>query len=276
MSVERKTTTVIIVGRVIILGGMLLGQLALAQGVSAEAWQFRATVYGYFPSLGGSTSFPSSGSSIDLSTHQIISELKFAFMGAIEAQKGPWGAFTDFMYIDVGGSKSGTRDLAIGGVGLPAGISADASLDVQGLAWTLAGEFRALSTPQASIDAFAGARLLHLKENLDFALSADVGPFVGAGRQGTTEESLDNWDGIVGLKGRLNIGAARKVFILYYLDAGAGESQFTWQAIAGIGYRFGWGDVIAAWRYLDYDFKSGRDIESLRLNGAAIGASVRW
>ncbi len=276
MSIDRQATTVIVVARAIILGGMLLGQSALAQEASAEAWQFRATVYGYFPSLGGSTSFPSSGSRIDLSTQQIISDLKFAFMGAMEAQKGPWGAYTDFMYIDVGGSKSGTRDLGVGGVGLPAGITADASLDVHGLMWTLAGEFRALSSSQASIDVFAGARLLHLKENLDFAFSADVGPFLGAGRQGSNEASLDNWDGIVGLKGRLRVGAARKFFIPYYVDAGTGDSHLTWQAIAGIGYAFGWGDVIAAWRYLDYDFKSGRDIESLRLSGAAIGASFRW
>jgi hypothetical protein len=276
MSVERKTATVIIVGRAIILGGMLLCQLALAQEMSEDAWQFRAIVYGYFPSLGGSTSFPSSGSSIDLSTHQIISDLKFAFMGAIEAQKGPWGGFTDIMYIDVGGSKSGTRDLAVGGAGLPVGITANASLDIHGLTWTLAGEFRGLSTSQASIDAFAGARLLHLKENLHFAFSADVGPFAGAGREGSNEASLDNWDGIVGLKGRFDVGAARKVFIPFYIDAGAGDSRLTWQAIVGVGYKFAWGDVIAAWRYLDYDFKSGRDIESLRLNGPAIGAAFRW
>ncbi len=43
MSVDRRTRSDRI-GRVIILGGMLLSQLALAQKVSEEAWQFRATV----------------------------------------------------------------------------------------------------------------------------------------------------------------------------------------------------------------------------------------
>jgi hypothetical protein len=83
-------------------------------------------------------------------------------------------------------------------------------------------------------------------------------------------------DGIVGLKGRLNVGAARKLFIPYYVDAGARDSRVAWQAIAGFGNAFGWGDVIAVWRYLDYDLKSGRAIESLRLNGPVIGAAFRW
>ena len=41
----------------------------------------------------------------------------------------------------------------------------------------------------------------------------------------------------------------------------AGESELTWQAIGGIGYAFKWGQVVAAWRYLDYKFKSGSAIE---------------
>ena len=46
--------------------------------------------------------------------------------------------------------------------------------------------------------------------------------------------------------------------------------------MAGIGYSFGWGDVLAAWRYLDYDMKSGETIESLNLNGPLIAVVFRW
>ena len=34
--------------------------------------------------------------------------------------------------------------------------------------------------------------------------------------------------------------------------------------------------VMAAWRYLDYNFKSGNKIESLNFNGPAIGVAFRW
>jgi hypothetical protein len=148
----------------------------------------------------------------------------------------PFGAVTDVMCLNLGGSKSATRDLAIGGAQLPAGITANASLDIEGWVWTLAGTYRALSTPQASFDTFAGARLLSLKEKLNWAFSGNVGPFVGPGRQGSSQESLDNWDGIVGIKGRLNLSAGQGWFVPYYVDVGTGASHFTWQAIAGIGY----------------------------------------
>jgi hypothetical protein len=197
-------------------------------------------------------------------------------MGAFEAQKGPWGGFTDLMYLNAGGSKSGTRDLAIGGVQLPIGATADASLDIHSVVWSLAGSFRAISTPEVSLDVLAGFRLLHLKENLDFAFSADVGPFAGAGRQGSSEQSHDDWDGIVGVKGRIIGGTSRKFFIPYYIDAGTGASHRTYQAMVGLGYAFGWGDLIATWRYLEYDFKSGQAIQSLRLSGPVIAASFRW
>ncbi len=242
-----------------------------------DDWQFRAIIYGYLPDIGGSTTFPAgTGSSINVDASTIISHLKFTFMGSLEAQKGHWGAFTDILYLDVGGSKSETRDLTIGGVQLPAGVTANASLDIKGTVWTLAGNYRVLNNPEASFDVFAGARLLSVKETLGWEFSANVGPVVGPGRQGNSEAKIDNWDGIVGAKGRLSFGAGREWFVPYYVDVGTGDSDLTWQGIAGIGYAFSWGEVIAAWRYLDYNFKSGHKIESLNFSGPAIGVAFRW
>ncbi len=60
----------------------------------------------------------------------------------------------------------------------------------------------------------------------------------------------------------------------YYLDVGTGESDVTWQAVTGIGYKFGWGEAFLVYRYLDYDF--GKQIDSLTLSGPAIGVNFRW
>ncbi|HEX5865490.1 MAG TPA: hypothetical protein VF014_14765 [Casimicrobiaceae bacterium] len=255
---------------------MLLAGTASGQS-RPDDWQFRGTIYAYLPAIGGSTTFPAgTGSSISVDADTIISNLKFTFMGSLEAQKGRWGAFTDIIYVDVGGSKSGTRDLTIGGVQLPAGVSANASLDFKATVWTLAGNYRVLATPEAGFDMFAGARLLSLKEKLGWEFSANVGPVVGPGQTGGSEAKLDNWDAIVGVKGRLNFGSRREWFVPYYVDVGAGDSDFTWQGSAGIGYAFNWGEVIAAYRYLDYNFKSGRKIESVNLSGPLVGVAFRW
>jgi len=255
---------------------VLLSSTAGAQ-VRPDDWQFRALIYAYLPTISGSTTFPAgSGSNVNADSDKILDSLKFAFMGTLEAQKGRWGAFTDVVYLNVSGSKSGTRDLTIGGVELPAGVSSNASLDIKATVWTLAANYRVLAAPDAAYDVFAGARLVDVTEKLGWEFSANVGPVVGPGQTGSSQTKLDNWDAIVGLKGRFNFGQNREWFIPYYVDIGTGNSNFTWQAVAGIGYAFRWGEVVAAWRYLDYDFKSGTRIESLNLNGPAIGVAFRW
>ena len=255
---------------------VLLSSTAGAQ-VRPDDWQFRALIYAYLPTISGSTTFPAgSGSNVNADSDKILDSLKFAFMGTLEAQKGRWGAFTDVMYLNVSGSKSGTRDLTIGGVELPAGVSSNASLDIKATVWTLAANYRVLAAPDAAYDVFAGARLVDVTEKLGWEFSANVGPVVGPGLTGSSQTKLDNWDAIVGVKGRFNFGQNREWFVPYYLDVGTGNSNLTWQAIAGIGYAFRWGEVVAAWRYLDYDFKSGTRIQSLNLNGPAIGVAFRW
>ena len=141
---------------------------------------------------------------------------------------------------------------------------------------TLGGEYAAIADPGASVDLVAGARLISVKQTLLWNFSVDLPSGTGPARSGNTEVKADQWDGIVGVKGRLNFGANREWFVPYYLDVGTGESELTWQAIGGIGYAFKWGQLIAAWRYLDYKFKSGSAIESLNFSGPAIGVAFNW
>jgi hypothetical protein len=60
------------------------------------------------------------------------------------------------------------------------------------------------------------------------------------------------------------------------LDVGAGDSPSTWQAAAGIRHGYEWGDLSLLWRYIDYDMKSGKSIESANLSGPMVGATFRW
>jgi hypothetical protein len=87
---------------------------------------------------------------------------------------------------------------------------------------------------------------------------------------------VSNWDAIAGLKGRVALGEGRHWFVPYYFDVGTGESSLTWQAMAGVGYSFGWGDVTLAWRHIDYDMKSGKSIESVSFDGPGVAAAFRW
>ena len=87
---------------------------------------------------------------------------------------------------------------------------------------------------------------------------------------------MTNTDFIVGMKGRASFGEGGRWFIPWYLDVGTGQSDLTWQAIGGLGYKFSGWDLIGVYRYLDYKFQSGKKVESLDAGGFAIGATFRW
>ena len=241
-----------------------------------DEWRFRATLYGWFPGLSGTTEFPSGagGPSIDVSAKTIIESLKMAFMGTFEAQHGRWGGLIDWVYSDIGGDKSGTRDIVIHGQQLAAGVNVNLSLDVKTNVVTLAGTYALVEKPEYSMGSVFGARMLSMDQTLNWAFNG-TGP-LGIARSGTAEVSATNWDVILGVRGRARFGADNRWFVPYYADIGTGNSKLTWQALAGLGYSFSWGEIVAAWRYLDYDFKSGEPLQSLTFNGAAVGVSFRF
>lgn len=247
-----------------------------ASAQTPDDWRFHAILYGYFPSIGGSTAFPNAGSPVSVSADKILSDLKGAFMGTFEATKGRWGVFTDVIYVDVSGSTSGSRDISIGNAGLPVGASADLNLGIKGWLWTLAGEYAFSVDPAAPAQVLLGARLLDVEENFSWTTQGNIGSIPLPGRSGSASDSLSNWDAIIGVKGRVAFGSQREWFLPYYLDVGTGQSDLTWQAIGGIGYSWKWGEVIAAWRYIDYNFKSGSAIHDLNFNGPAIGVGFHW
>ena len=217
--------------------------------MGASEWKTALTLYAYLPTIGGSTSFPtlpgnpSPSISVDGST--IIDHLKMTFMGSLDIHNGKWGAFTDILYVDIGGNKSKTRDFSIDGA--PGTLSGDLSLDVKGTLWTLAGEYRmATSDPAFTVDVLAGARMFNMKNTLGWNFSSSVGSHPLAGRSGSTAVSDTLWDAIVGVKGNYTFGAERQWFVPFYFDIGTGQSDLTYQIVGGIGYRYKWGDVVAA------------------------------
>lgn len=240
-----------------------------------DTWQFAASIYGFLPTIDGKTTFPAGPSSITVDPSQLLRALNFTFMGAFDAHRGPWGVFTDVVYVDVGASKSQTRDFSLGSIGVPAATTADLHLDVKSWIWTLAGEFRVEDRPGLTVDLLAGTRYLSATQKLSWTISGNLGPIDPADRTGSSEAGSTLWDGIVGVRGKASFGAARQWSVPFYMDGGGGDSNSTFQVAAGLGYAFQWGDVTAMWRYLDYDL-SGSKIRSLSFNGPQIGATFRW
>jgi hypothetical protein len=231
----------------------------------------------YGPSISGETTFPESegGSSASIAGEDILNALEFAFMGAFEVRRGSWGVLTDFIHLDLGADASGSRDLMLGGEPLPVGTAADLDYDLQGSSWTLTGEYR-LAGRTRTLDLLAGVRLLDTESHLEWTITGDIGSVPVLDQTGDRRTRLQNVDAILGCKGRISFGDQQLWFLPYYLDVGTGESDLTWQAMAGLGYSLGWGEVLVALRYLDYDMSAGSPIKELTFNGPAVAVSFRW
>lgn len=262
--------------------GTLVPALTAAQGSQIDAsggvWRYRASVYGYLPSMSGSTSAPTGGGGIPINVDvdKIVDSLQFTLMGSFDAHNGRWGVFTDLLYLNLGASKQNSRNFGIGDFGLPAGTAANLDWDLKGEIWTLAGQYRVVSGPALKVDLLAGARMFRLKQDLRWSIVGDLGSIPPAARFGDSGHRETLWDGVVGVKGRYAFGAGSRWSVPFYLDVGTGESKLTWQAAAGVSYAYSWGELTLMWRYLAYEMKSGKTITDLDFNGPMVGATFRW
>ena len=207
---------------------------------------------------------------------KLLENLNFVFFGSLEAKKGRWGTFTDLMYVNVGDNKSGIHDFVVGGTPIPGTASASVNYDLKAWVWTIAGEYVFVSQPGASMDLFAGARMLDLEQKIDWGIEGNIGGIPIAGRTGARSTGDTNWDFVIGAKGRLRFGADNRWFVPYYLDVGTGQSDFTWQAMGGLGYAWQSIDFFVAYRHLDYDLGDSKPFSDLSLSGPVIAVAFRW
>ena len=254
------------------------GALAQQPERESEAWQFGLSIYGWFPNIAGQTSFtpPGGSSEFGIDIDHILDSLEFALMGTFDARKGRWGILTDVLYMDAGNSKTGTREATMGGRALPVNASANVDLDLKSWIWTLTGYYRALDQNGLTLDVVAGMRYLDVEQEVNWTVTGNVGPIPAPDRAGAAKADLTNWDALIGARGRFAFGAQKAWFVPYYFDVGTGESDFTWQGIAGIGYAFHWGEIVAAWRYLYYNLPSDEAIKDMDFSGPVIGVTFRW
>jgi hypothetical protein len=256
-------------------GALAAAMPSVSRAETPDEWRYAATIYAWLPDMGGSTKFPegSGGSSVEVTASDILNALNFAFMGAFQAQKGRWGLATDVNYLDLSASDKRSRNLTVGGEDLPIGVTAKADLGITGWLWTTEGTYRVVDKPDYTMDLVAGVRLLNLAEDLKWSLTGDIGVI---DQKGKSHVSDNVWDGIVGVKGRATFGAEKKWFVPYYIDVGTGDSDLTWLGMVGAGYSFDWGDLLAVWRYVDYEMPSSDAVQDLYFNGPAFGVTFHF
>ena len=262
---------------------------ALAEN-SSDEWQFQITPYLWLPTIDGTLNYdlpPGGGGSPDISVGPTdwLELLNFGALVAASARKGRFSIFTDFVYLSMTRNGDG-RVVSVEGT-VPGGftsipVSANLTLntrtDMDGLVWTLAAGYTVKQTKTSSVDVFAGARLFSVDFSSSWELTATITTPGGQqllAAQGGIGSDTDLWDGIVGVRGHFAFGDGNWS-VPYYFDIGAGSSDLTWNAMAGLSRTFGWGDLMFVYRHLAYDEDADGLMQSFSFSGPAFGAAFRF
>jgi hypothetical protein len=253
---------------------------------SGSQWQFSITPYVWLPDIDGTLSYdvPSRAGgrpTVSVGADDYLENLDFALMINGDARKGRWSVYTDVIYIDFSNTNSKLESIDFGNNNkIPVNPSIDAGTEssLRAAVWTLVGGYSVLQGDRGRLEVLAGFRYLHVKASTDWRLGAAIdGPVGGQSfvRSGSISQRVDLWDGIIGLRGRLNIGSSR-FYVPYYFDVGTGSSNFTWQGLAGLGYGFKWFDLVLVYRHLFYDMDDDKLIQDTRFSGPALGLTFRF
>jgi opacity protein-like surface antigen len=177
---------------------------------------------------------------------------------------------TDAMYMKLKQDNNGQVTAFVGPRENEIKIDVDATVKLRVWVVTAAVGYSIVDTDRVRLDVIAGARYLWVKPGLDLDISGPLQP-----RDKNISDSADILDGIVGIKGNVNLD--KKWYVPYYADIGTGDSAFTWQGLAGVGYKISKVvDVVAAYRYLYWKFEDNKVLDKLDFSGPLVGMIFRF
>ncbi|TDI90796.1 MAG: hypothetical protein E2O75_05675 [Chloroflexi bacterium] len=246
------------------IAGILCGSLlatALAAGAadagSDDGWEIGAEIYLWAPWIDIETA---TGGNIEITLDDILKDLDMLFMANVGVRHGRWSLLSDFVYFEI---DQGDNTPLLPGITL-----SDLTLE----AWIVTPQVRyaAYETDDLRVELLAGARYLWLEVQLDLDFRALLPPGGPILAKRTVSDSASNWDGIVGVAGQWDF--TDKWYASGYLDVGTGDSDYTWQALASVAYRFKRLDAVVGYRYLDWEFDSDSPIKDMNVHGPFFGA----
>lgn len=271
-----STLTSIILSSLALLSTLAQGselQTAPAPAITQEetsTWKHEVMIYGWLgiPEAELTYTIPESDPAAggEEVTTNVADSIDMVFMGTYRGQKDKFSVIIDAIYL--GMSNDNDTDLFTSRRGLPdTNIKSEASID----AWMAAayGGYNVVNSQLVRVDLIAGLRYAYLSAEEKITSSNDLNL-----RGITLSGSVDLWDAVVGIDGSVYIN--KQWYLPYHFDIGAGDSDLTWRASAGMGYRFDWGSVILSYRHLAYDVSDSRLIENIDFSGPLLGASFQF
>jgi hypothetical protein len=252
----------------------LVAQVASAQGSTnaspipkvSNEWRFEVTPYLWGSGIQGTVNLNNGlAKSADMSTGNVLSNLKSGGMIAAEAHKGNWGIMGDLISATLQNSGSVP-------VMTPQGAATVADkITVQQTILTGAFTYTVANSKDAYVDGLLGVRAIDITATLS-------GNLVGTPDKETISKKTSTVDPIIGAKGRYRI-ADSTWYIPFYGDigSGGGTTNVTWQVMAGVGKTFNKVvDASLTYRALYYDMKDGGVLQKTTMLGPQVAITFKF
>jgi len=197
---------------------------------------------------------------------EIANRIDGIFMGSYRGRNDTYSLLLDVIYLGL--SNNQKSNLLVSRYNLP-----DVALQAteESTVWVSTGYvgYNMINSDAFRLDVVAGLRYASLQVDADIEAST-LNKYVGIELSGKAEL----WDGVIGVDGEYIIN--KEWYLPYQFDIGAGDSDLTVQASLGVGYRFGWGDVLVSYRYLKYEFPDFKLMEEIDFSGPLLGVNFRF
>ena len=272
---------------------LLLAVWSQANAQADDEWELRLTPYLWLPTIGGDVRYeaPPGGGvgspTVSVGPADWLDFLNYGLLIGGSAKKGRFSVFSDFVYLSMTSEDddrvvSVEDTVTVPGTRIPvpvgAALNADTRSDLDGLLWILTAGYELSESESSTATAFAGVRYfdVDLTTRWDLTTEITVGPgTVILPAEGKISGDTTLWDGIVGVRGELGMGQGNWS-VLYYFDIGTGDSDQTWNAYAGLAREYSWGDLLIAYRHLEYDLGKDSLLQDFSFSGPAIGGRFRF
>jgi hypothetical protein len=224
-----------------------------------KGWHADLSPYLWFPGIHGTVGALGRDASVHASASDLLSHFNFGILGAAEGRYNRFLLTGDLLWIRL----SDSRALPFPGLG-----ATSVDVRVGQVVWTSKIGYRLIDNKRFKADANVGARYWHLGQKLSFNPSV----------LGLSVNPSQSWADIV-VGGRVQVPLGPKLSVTALGDVGGWNvtSKLDYQFAALLGYRIShkW-TLLAGYRYLFVDYRSGGSLYNVVTSGAVLGATYSF
>lgn len=220
-----------------LLAGLLLTGSGRVDGAEMNTpedqvapWEFDLIAYVWMPSIRGTSAVPGAGNT-KITFRDILENLDMTAMLAGNVRKGDWYVYGNMVHMDL------ESDVRVTG-------SSDVDIELKSWITELGAGYWVIDDGIFSLGVIAGARYLYIDGSAE-------GAIINLG------QSQKAWNGIAGFDSRYQLPGNWSLY--GHVDAGTGNTQFTWQVLGSLAYRFDKWSASAGYRHVVWDFDEDDD-----------------